>query len=346
MSYARIVQQLPKEWQLPMLELVEAVEDNMRSQLAVRRQDFEQLSDTVRALAEAQQRTEVRLEQLAEAQQRTEARLEQLAEAQQRTEARLEQLAEAQQRTEVRLEQLAEAQQRTEARVEQLAEAQQRTEARVEQLAEAQQRTEARLEQLVEAQQRTEARVERLETTVQALVEAQHSTTLQLKDLSFEVRELVGWQRGEAGRREGERYERLLLKRAPALFAGGQGGATDQHHVQQHLVEKLLPHVALDALADDENPFLADLIWWKGDQYLVVEASIKVNGKDVRRAARRAETLRKAQMQAVGVVVGKAWVGEEARQQAQERGVEWRVGDDVSQGVLTFRRLPGKDAGE
>ncbi|MEM2156787.1 MAG: hypothetical protein QXQ05_09530, partial [Candidatus Jordarchaeales archaeon] len=67
-----------------------------------------------------------RVDQLAEAQRRTEERLEQLA-------ARVDQLAEAQRRTEERLEQLA-------ARVDQLAEAQRRTEERLEQLAEAQRR--------------------------------------------------------------------------------------------------------------------------------------------------------------------------------------------------------------
>ncbi len=65
------------------------------------------LPATIRGLAEAQARTEARLEQLA-------ARVEGLAEAQARTEARLEQLA-------ARVEGLAEAQARTEARLEQLA---------------------------------------------------------------------------------------------------------------------------------------------------------------------------------------------------------------------------------
>ena len=66
------------------------------------------LPELVRELAEAQARTEARLEQLAEAQARTEARLEQLAEAQARTEARLEELAAS-------IERLAAAQARTEA---------------------------------------------------------------------------------------------------------------------------------------------------------------------------------------------------------------------------------------
>ena len=58
--------------------------------------DFNELKAIVKGLAEAQQRTEMRVGGLAEAQQRTGARMEELAEAQQRTEMRLEELAEAQ----------------------------------------------------------------------------------------------------------------------------------------------------------------------------------------------------------------------------------------------------------
>jgi hypothetical protein len=52
------------------------------------------LPETVRELAEAQRRTEQRLEELAEAQRHTEQRIEELAQAQRRTEDRLQQLAE------------------------------------------------------------------------------------------------------------------------------------------------------------------------------------------------------------------------------------------------------------
>jgi hypothetical protein len=172
--------------------------------MALQQRFFDEMSalrGEVRELAQAQQRTEQRVEQLAEAQQglaeaqqglaeaqrRTEQRVEQLAEAQQRTEQRVEQLAEAQQRTEQRVEQLAEAQQRTEQRVEQLAEAQQRTEQRVEQLAEAQQRTEQRVEQLAEAQQRTEQRVEQLAEEQRKLAEAQQKTEHALQLLARQV---------------------------------------------------------------------------------------------------------------------------------------------------------------
>ena len=121
----------------------------------VRADDFNELKGIVKELAEAQQRTEQRVEDLAETQQRTEQRVEELAEsqqhlveAQQRTEQRVEELAKAQQH-------LAEAQQRTEQRVEDLAKAQQH-------LAEAQQRTEQRVEELAESQQHTEHALQQL----------------------------------------------------------------------------------------------------------------------------------------------------------------------------------------
>ena len=136
----------------------------------VRADDFNELKGIVKELAEAQQRTEQRVEDLAESQQH-------LVEAQQRTEQRVEDLAEsqqhlveAQQRTEQRVEDLAESQQH-------LAEAQQRTEQRVEDLAKAQQH-------LAEAQQRTEQRVEELAESQQHLVEAQQRTEQRVEDLA------------------------------------------------------------------------------------------------------------------------------------------------------------------
>jgi hypothetical protein len=95
---------------------------------ALTREDLAGLRDAVAELAQAQARTEQRLEALAEAQARTEQRLEVLANAQARTEQRLEQLAEAQQRVEIRVSALERA-------VTRLAEAQARTEREVATLA-------------------------------------------------------------------------------------------------------------------------------------------------------------------------------------------------------------------
>jgi hypothetical protein len=69
-------------------------------QNTVTKVEFNELRATVRDLAEAQKRTEQRVEELAEAQKRTEQRVEELAEAQKRTEQRVGELAEAQKRTE------------------------------------------------------------------------------------------------------------------------------------------------------------------------------------------------------------------------------------------------------
>jgi DNA repair exonuclease SbcCD ATPase subunit len=125
----------------------------------VTRADFEELKGVVRELAEAQKRTEQRLDSLV-------ARVEELAEAQKRTEQRLDSLA-------ARVEELAEAQKRTEARLEELVEAQKRTEQRLDSLA-------ARVEDLAEAQKRTEE-------SVRALADLLNDTNKQLGGLSMTV---------------------------------------------------------------------------------------------------------------------------------------------------------------
>jgi len=112
--------------------------------------EFVELKEIVRELAEAQKRTEQRLEELAEAQKRTEQRLEELAEAQKRTEQRLEELAEAQKRTEQRLDSLA---------------------WRVEELAQAQKRTEEALLKLVEEHDKTREQLGGLSITVGYILE-------------------------------------------------------------------------------------------------------------------------------------------------------------------------------
>lgn len=85
------------------------------------KQEVQDLRDVVHELAQAQKRTEERLEELAQAQKRTEERVEELAQAQKRTEERVEELAQAQKRTEERLDALT-------VQVQELAQAQKRTE--------------------------------------------------------------------------------------------------------------------------------------------------------------------------------------------------------------------------
>jgi len=135
----------------------------------VRREDFlelknivEKISNTLMVLAEAQRRTEEKVEALAKAQKKTEESLEALAEAQRRTEEKVEALAETQRKTEERLNALSE-------KVEALAEAQRKTEEKlnalsekVEALAEAQRRTEEELRKLIEEHRKTRGDLEKL----------------------------------------------------------------------------------------------------------------------------------------------------------------------------------------
>jgi chaperonin cofactor prefoldin len=95
MGYADILETLPNDLQIPMLRFAEAIESTMREQLAVRREDFDELRSDIRELAAAQQRTEERLEQLI-------LRVDSLAAAQQRTEERMDALANASIRSSVR----------------------------------------------------------------------------------------------------------------------------------------------------------------------------------------------------------------------------------------------------
>jgi hypothetical protein len=148
MAYAEIFEGFPPELRFPIARLV----DTLREELGTSRADIDELKAIVRELAQAQARTETRLEALAQAQQRAELRMERLEDA---------------------VQQLAQAQQRTELRIEELAQAQARTETRLEELAQAQQRTELHIEELAQAQARTETGVQQLRGAMQDLVEAQ-----------------------------------------------------------------------------------------------------------------------------------------------------------------------------
>lgn len=167
--------------------------------------------------------------------------------------------------------------------------------------------------ELAEAQRRTEARLERLENRLE----------------------------GEIGRQSGERYEREVVASAPVFFYGGQGGGLGNPMVQDLLRQWLQPlfeqGVEISHLA---NPFRADIIWWKGDRVMVVEVGIKVSRDEVNRAAARAELLRRAGVNATPAVIGEEWGLPDVQALAQQEGVEWFVGDGLSQGFLEFRKLP------
>ena len=136
-NIAEVIRHFPGDLQDPMLQFWEVKKD----EIGVKREDFSELKSIVLELAEAQNRTEQRVEELAQAQ-------KELTQSQNRTEQRVEELTQAQNRTEQRVEELALAQNRTEQRVGELTQAQNRTEQRVEELALAQRDTEQSLQRL------------------------------------------------------------------------------------------------------------------------------------------------------------------------------------------------------
>ncbi len=293
---------------------------------------LDRVEQSLAQLADAQARTEQALAQLvalqARAEQERTAAERGLAAAQQRTEQRLEELAAAQQRTEQRLEELASSQR-------ELVAAQQRTEQRLEELAAAQQRTEQRLEELAAAQQRTEHELA-------ALTAAQRELTAALELTAVRLDELTTWQRGERGRREEEAYERQVVRSALLLFQGGEGGTPEHDLVQRRLRSLLAVRPDGGTLPQpQENPLLADLLWWKGDELVVVEISRVVDASDVERAYRRAQSLRQAGASARPMVVGQTWADRYTRGRAAALSVAWWVDDDVSELFIDFRWLPG-----
>jgi hypothetical protein len=264
---------------------------------------FDQLVAVVRELAEIQRQQSEQIRSLMEAQKRTEEQVRVLAEAQRRTEEQLQRQAE---------------------QIQALTEAQRRTE---EQL----QRQVEQIRALTETQRRTEEQLQALTQQVSALVAA-HARM----EEAFQW--LINWQRGEMGRREGERYERHVIRRAPILFNGGEGGSPYEPMIQQRLAS-MLPREQREQLFHDEegDPFLADLIWWKDGQVAVVEISLQVDGYDVIRASRRAQTLRNASIQAIGVVIGRDWANPDAYDAAIRYRVEWLIGSEMSEGLRRFR---------
>ncbi|MEN3038354.1 MAG: hypothetical protein ABDI07_04240 [Candidatus Kryptonium sp.] len=145
---------------------------------------FEQLTEKVDQLAEAQQKTEERLNALALRVDQLAERVDQLAEAQRKTEERLNVLALRVDQLAERVEQLAEAQRKTEERLNALA-------LRVDQLAEAQRETQEQLQKLAEAQTRVEDAIAmllgRMKTVEERLDWVFHSIGFAVEDKSLRV---------------------------------------------------------------------------------------------------------------------------------------------------------------
>ncbi len=317
MGLVAIARRLPQELQFPMLEFAEAIEEDLRAKLAVRREDFEALQATIRELTDAQGRSEQRLDrvetalvELAEAQKRTEQRVEELAEAQKRTEQRVDRL-------EIAVTELVEAQKRTEQRVDrleiavtELAEAQRRTEQRVDrleiavtELAEAQKRTEQRVAELAEAQRRTEQRVDRLETVVAELTEAQRRTEETLNKLILRVDRIEVKLSGLVG----DNLERKYREKAFSYL--GQILRPVHHVPLQDVLPQLEAHLT-EAEIDELLPLdlllrgRARRLENKPEVWLAVEVSATVDQGDVERAVNRARLLSKAGFAAVPAVAG------------------------------------------
>ncbi len=178
----------------------------------------------------------------------------------------------------------------------------------------------------------------------QHAVMLQHILEVQ-EQLLRDSHELKEWRRGEEGRRAGERFELQTIRRAPRLMNGGAGGRTEEPHVRQQLTQWLqnLWQQEPDQYPNGEDdPSLADLIWWKDNQVAVIEISLKVNGYDVLRARQRADTLRRAGVNAIPMVIGEEWATPESKLLAEQNAVEWMLKGDISPGFVASHRMPSR----
>jgi hypothetical protein len=161
-----------------------------------------------------------------------------------------------------------------------------------------------------------------------------------LQRVQAEVSGLSNWRQGETGRREGDQYEAYIVANAVTVFGDGEGGSPRRdHEVRRHLLALFrAAGVDLTTIEEADSPLVADLVWWRGSRYCVVEISVKVDDYDISRAKARAETLKLAGVEVMPVVIGSAWAYDDARAEALKAGVEWRVGKEYSQGLIEYRR--------
>ncbi|MCS6845445.1 MAG: hypothetical protein NZ528_14160 [Caldilineales bacterium] len=298
MSVVAVVQSMPSELQISMLAFAEALEEKIHTEIAVRREDFAELSAKVDRLAAVQQQTVDQVNRL-------EAAVARLAEAQMRTEAQMERLAEAQRLADQRIAELAEAQRRTEAQVQLLTEAQRRNEERMDRLEQA-------MAALAEAQRRTEERVDRLEQAMAELAEAQRRTEAQVQLLIEAQRRTEETVRYHSKRLDGligDNLERKYRERAFSFFG------PILSPVRSVPLEEALPGLE-DRLSEKEyaDLLLLDVLLHgrargvegRPEVWIALEVSAKVDRNDVERAVRRAQLLAKAGLPAVPAVAGEA----------------------------------------
>jgi hypothetical protein len=161
-----------------------------------------------------------------------------------------------------------------------------------------------------------------------------------LQRVQAEVSGLDHWILGEFGCPEDEQYEIYTVANAVTVFGYGEGGSPRRdYEVRRHLLALFRETgVDLTTIEEADSPLVADLVWWRGNRYCVVEISVKVDDYDISRAKARAETLKLAGVEVMPVVIGSAWAYDDARAEALKAGVEWRVGKEYSQGLIEYRR--------
>jgi hypothetical protein len=198
---------------------------------------------------------------------------------------------------------------------------------------------------VIHVQQTTTREIQRLVNHVAEMtVEQQHTKKQQHRLASRHIRtdeegpEDTSLQH-DADQSDRDLYVRHIQCMAPALFNGGQGGSTDRPEIQQRLVTELGALLGEELLDASVNPFLADLIWWKGEEIAIIDVSRRVDCRTVAEAAQRAATLRRSGAHVIAVVIGDQWATEETREDAQRQHVEWKIGSDLSEGLLAFRKL-------
>ncbi|MGC9084040.1 MAG: hypothetical protein ACP5ME_12805 [Anaerolineae bacterium] len=329
-SYTQIVRRLPQEFQMTMLELTEAIEQRMREQLAVRREDLERLTAAVDRLSQAQARTE-------EAQARMEEEFRRYREESEarweRIEAALARLAEAQARTEAEFREFrAQSEKRfasIEATLERLAEAQARTDATVQTLVQAQASTDATVQALIQAQARTEERVSRLEEAVARLTEAQARTEQMLQALIATMQKFEERLRRleiRVDRMDGELLEIRYERRATSYFGRvlRRVRVVEVPELLDTLEARLTPEEVDEVLNLDllvaGRPRRPGEMPEEREVWLAVEISATVDTEDVERALERAALLRKAGYFAIPAVAGREATSI-AETAAQEQGV-------------------------
>jgi len=204
------------------------------------------------------------------------------------------------------------------------------------------------LAMLIETQQRHEAILQEHTQQLAMLIETQQRHEAILQEHSAMLIRIENTQRtlqeqfaGLSGQFQGERYARTILRRAPAIFNGGEGGAPDSPAVRRRLKQWFRrAYGEIPSAPEDDDVYAADIIWWKNGNVLVGEISLKVDRLDVLRARRRAEVLRRAGVNATPVVIGTEWALDETREFDDQERVEWVVGGEFSSGMRDYRRIP------